>query len=219
MHTGIRLLLLIRPFIFHFSFCPIFKHWNFSSHFSQVLWGLGPRRLKLSTHVDSGQMYHVYRNQAAAAYSSLYYTPPPPQNIVLGGYTVFSMSMIPKFRQHLRCLLYNFDSFCPILFKSPPHLDHQTVHVWQENRGWRISITRVMRLCNSYNKMFVLWLIVHSLWNQLLLELSLDLFNTLQICYRHTEDVHKEVWCWKNIFWQIDRGFNLSHFLTTAPRK
>ena len=31
-----------------------------------------PRRLKLDTHVDSGQMYRVYRNQAAAAYSSLY---------------------------------------------------------------------------------------------------------------------------------------------------
>ena len=34
-----------------------------------------PRRLKLGTHVGSGQMYHVYRNQAAAAYSSLYYVP------------------------------------------------------------------------------------------------------------------------------------------------
>ena len=32
-----------------------------------------PRRLKLDTHVDTGQMYHVYQNQAtAAAYSSLY---------------------------------------------------------------------------------------------------------------------------------------------------
>ena len=31
-----------------------------------------PRRLKLGTHMDSGQMYHVYRNQAATAYSSLY---------------------------------------------------------------------------------------------------------------------------------------------------
>ena len=31
------------------------------------------RRLKLGTHVDSGQMYHVYRNQAAASYSSLYF--------------------------------------------------------------------------------------------------------------------------------------------------
>ena len=25
-----------------------------------------PRRLKLGTHVDSGQVYHVYQNQAAA---------------------------------------------------------------------------------------------------------------------------------------------------------
>ena len=32
-----------------------------------------PRRFKLGTHVDSGQMYHVYWNQAAAAYSSLYF--------------------------------------------------------------------------------------------------------------------------------------------------
>ena len=31
------------------------------------------RRLKLGTHMDSGQMYHVYQNQAAAAYSSLYF--------------------------------------------------------------------------------------------------------------------------------------------------
>ena len=32
-----------------------------------------PRRLKIGTCVDSGQMYHVYQNQAAAAYSSLYF--------------------------------------------------------------------------------------------------------------------------------------------------
>ena len=32
-----------------------------------------PKRLKLGTHVDSGQMYHVYRNQAVAAYLSLYF--------------------------------------------------------------------------------------------------------------------------------------------------
>ena len=89
------------------------------------------------------------------------------------------------------------------------------MHVWKENRGWRISIiTRVMPLCNSYNKMFVLWLIIHTLWNQLLLELSLDLFNTLQICYRHIEDVHEEVWCWKNIFWQTYRVFILAIFST-----
>ena len=32
-----------------------------------------PLRLKIDTHMDSGQMYHVYQNQAAAAYSSLYF--------------------------------------------------------------------------------------------------------------------------------------------------
>ena len=111
-----------------------------------------------------------------------------------------------------KVLLNNFDSFFQILFKFTPHLNHQTVHVWKENGDWRISITRVMPLCNSYNKMFVLWLIVHTLWNQLVLELSLDLFNTLQICYRHIEDLHKEVWCLKHIFWQIDRVFNLAIF-------
>ena len=84
--------------------------------------------------------------------------------------------------------------------------------------GLRISITGVMPLCNSYNKMFVLWLIVHTLWNQFLLELSLDLFNTLQICYRHIEDVHEEVWCWKSIFWQTYRVFNLVIF-RLAPSK
>ena len=31
------------------------------------------RRLKIGTHVDNGQMYHVHQNQAVAAYSSLYF--------------------------------------------------------------------------------------------------------------------------------------------------
>ena len=31
-----------------------------------------PRRLNFGTHMDIGQMYHVYQNQAVAAYSSLY---------------------------------------------------------------------------------------------------------------------------------------------------
>ena len=40
----------------------------FVTHFSGTV---RPRRLKIGTHVDSGQMYHVYWNRAAAAYSSL----------------------------------------------------------------------------------------------------------------------------------------------------
>ena len=123
MYTRIRLLLLIHPFI-SFFFLSIFHHWNFSSHFSQELWGLEDwnlvhtwtvgrcivytgincccvfvplflhfsfsnfqtfkffvtlflgtvrPRLKLGTRVESGQMYRVYRNQAAAPHSSLYF--------------------------------------------------------------------------------------------------------------------------------------------------
>ena len=34
---------------------------------------LRPERLKLDTHMDSGQMYCVYLNQTAAAYLSLYF--------------------------------------------------------------------------------------------------------------------------------------------------
>ena len=49
-----------------------------------------------------------------------------PRNILLGG---ILFSACPSFRQHLRVLFYNFDSFCQILFKFTPHLDHQTVHV------------------------------------------------------------------------------------------
>ena len=71
VYTGIRLLLLFCPFI-QFSFSSIFKHLNFSSHFSQKLWGLDGWSLQCSTHVDRGQMYRVYWNQAAAAYLSLY---------------------------------------------------------------------------------------------------------------------------------------------------
>ena len=33
-----------------------------------------PRRLKIGTRVDSGQLYQVYQNQAAASYSSLYFS-------------------------------------------------------------------------------------------------------------------------------------------------
>ena len=76
--------------------------------------------------------------ESAVLPSTLLYPPQngvllyPLQNGVLGGYTVFSMSVSPWFRdsmiarfcQHLRFLLYNFDSFCPILFNSTPHLNH-----------------------------------------------------------------------------------------------
>ena len=69
--SGIRLLLLIHPFISSFFFLSNFQTLKvFVTLFSGIV---RPRRLKLGTHVDSGEMYPVYRSQAAAAYSSLYF--------------------------------------------------------------------------------------------------------------------------------------------------
>ena len=69
MSTRIRLLLLSHPFISSF-FCLQFSALKcFVRLFSGTV---RPRRLTLSTHIDSGQMYHVYQNQAAAAFSSHY---------------------------------------------------------------------------------------------------------------------------------------------------
>ena len=62
---------LIHPFIFF-----IFLSLQFSAlkFFVTLFSGtVRPRRLKIGTHVDSGQMYRVYQNQAAAAYLSLYF--------------------------------------------------------------------------------------------------------------------------------------------------
>ena len=51
---------------------------------------------------------------------------------VLTGYTVFSMSEIPSFCQHLRFLLCNFDNFRPMLHKFTPHHNHHTMHVLEK---------------------------------------------------------------------------------------
>ena len=61
---------LIHPFIFSFFFLSSFQTLEF---FVTLFSGtVRPRRLKLSTQVDSAQIYRVYQNQTAAAYSSLY---------------------------------------------------------------------------------------------------------------------------------------------------
>ena len=60
---------LIHPFISSFFFLSNYQTLKiFVTFFSGTV---RSRRLKLGTHVDSGQMYRVYRNQAAAAYLSL----------------------------------------------------------------------------------------------------------------------------------------------------
>ena len=56
MYNRIRLLLLISSFFFLSNFQTLQV---FVTLFSETV---RPRRLKLGTHVDSGQMYRVYRN-------------------------------------------------------------------------------------------------------------------------------------------------------------
>ena len=72
VYTEVTLLLLLlnRPFISSFSFLSNFQTLKF---FVTLVSGtVRPRRLKLGTRVDSGQMYRVYRNKAAATYLSRY---------------------------------------------------------------------------------------------------------------------------------------------------
>ena len=59
VYTGIRLL-LIHPFVSSFFFLSNFQTLHcFVTFFSGTV---KPRRLKLCTHIDSGQMYFVYQN-------------------------------------------------------------------------------------------------------------------------------------------------------------
>ena len=68
--TGIKLLLLIRLFNSAFFFPSNYQTLKFFVTFFSGT--VRSRRSQLGTHMDSGQMYCVYRNQAAAAYLSLY---------------------------------------------------------------------------------------------------------------------------------------------------
>ena len=71
VYTRIGLLLLICPLIFSIFFLSNFQTLkSFVTVFSGTV---RPGRLQLGTHVDSEQMYGVYRNKAAAAYSSFYF--------------------------------------------------------------------------------------------------------------------------------------------------
>ena len=71
MYTGIIYCSYFSPNFLSFFFLSNFQTLKFFvSLFSGTV---RPRRLKHGTHVDSGQMYRVYRNQAAAIYSSLYF--------------------------------------------------------------------------------------------------------------------------------------------------
>ena len=87
--------------------------------------------------------------------------------------------------------------------------------------GYQVSRTYCQVSCVSAQTVNTLshsgWANIKTRKRKLLLELSLDLFNTLKICCRHIEDLHEEVWCWKTIFWQNYRVFK--PFFDLAPSK
>ena len=69
-------------------------------------------------------LYHFVPNYCSIVMMSLFI---PSRKTEFSGVYCFQHvcgSVIPKFRQHLMILLYNFDSFWPILFKFTPHHNH-----------------------------------------------------------------------------------------------
>ena len=66
-----QLLLLIRPFFSSFFFLSNYQTLKF---FVKLFSGtVRPRRLKLGTHMDSGQMYRVYQNQGCCLFVPLFH--------------------------------------------------------------------------------------------------------------------------------------------------
>ena len=92
VYTRIRLLLLICPFTFYFFFLQYSSIKIFVTLFTGTV---KPRRLNLGAHVDSGWMYRVYQNQAAAAYL----------------YFIFSFFFLSNF-QTLKCFCHTFLRNC-----------------------------------------------------------------------------------------------------------
>ena len=147
-----------------------------------------PGRLKLGTHIDSGQMYHVYLNQAAAAYSSHYFF------IILSlqfstlkyFVTLFSGTVRPRRGLHtvytrIRLLLL----VCPFIFSfSKIQILKFSSHFSQELwglEGWNLVHTWTMGGCIVYTTIRQLLHICFFIFSFFFL----SSFQTLK-CFFHT---------------------------------
>ena len=86
------------------------------------------RRLILSAHVDNGWMYHIYRNQAAAAYLSLYF-----------------FIFLPNF-QTLKCFVTLFSGTVRLRrLKLGPHVDSGQMYCvfWNQAAAAYLSLYSV----------------------------------------------------------------------------
>ena len=63
-----------------------------------------------------------------------------------------------------------------------------------------------------YIEVFAYAIIVHTLADQLLPQLSMEQFDTLPIQCRHIEHMHEGFWFKKIFFWQNDSYENLDNF-------
>ena len=132
-YTGIRLLLLIRPFISSVFFLSNFQ-------ILKILVALFPETVRpikftLDTNVDNGRMYHVYRNQAAASYLSLISVSPMFKKF-FKKCTLFSGTVRPKKFKLLHlstmggCIMYTrirlLPLICPFIssFFFSPIIEH-----------------------------------------------------------------------------------------------
>ena len=173
MCTGIRLLLLIHPFISSVFFLSNFQTLKiFVALFSETV---RPIKLTLDTHVDNGWMYRVYRNQAAASYLSLISFSPVFKNFKFSLHfsqklwgqnslnlvhllTVVDVSWIPESGCcHLFVLLFRHFSFSPVI-KHLQFLSHFSQELWGLE-SWHLVHMWTMGECIVYTGIRLLLLI------------------------------------------------------------
>ena len=176
VYTWISLLLLIHPFISSFFFLSNFQTFKFFiTFFSETVW---PRRLKLGAYMDSGQMYRLYQNQAAAAYSSLYFS-----FFFLSNFQTFKF--LSHFSQKLcdlegwnlahtwtigRCIVYTRISLLLLIhpfissffflsnFQTLTFSSHFSQELWGLE-GWNLAHTWTVGRCIVYTRIRLLLLI------------------------------------------------------------
>ena len=166
----------IYRFIFSFFFLSNFQTLKiFITFFSGTE---RPRRLKLGTHVDSGQMYRVYWNQATAIYSSLFiFLSLQFSNIKFFFVTLFSGTVRPRRLKLVqtwtvgRCIVYTgimlLLVFIPLFFHFFFVSNFQTLkifkHFSQELWGlehWNLVHTWTVGRCIVYTEIRLL-LFIH----------------------------------------------------------
>ena len=79
-------------------------------------------------------------------------------------------------------------------------------HLWELGQFFRIVLNR------GYSSTCAMK--VHTRADQLLLQLLMDSFDTLLSHYRHIGNLHEEIWCRNNNFWQNGSFVNLDIFPT-----